>query len=256
MKSKYDLLYGFLLKYPPVFLLAGFVLLLSLQVDATEEIPELVLESAAELIPGLMPEKIEATPIKGLYLISFGSQIIYISRDGRYVVAGDMIDIKSGRNLAEEVRSLTRMKLIDDLNESDMVVFTPEVVSSTITIFTDITCPYCVKLHNEIEELLSGGVKVRYLGYPRAGLSSSSNDILVSVWCSTDREQAMTDAKAGRRIEELICQTPIASHMLTAEKMGVRGTPTIVLQNGELIPGYVPSPELIVRSNGVARSGG
>ncbi|MBO67938.1 MAG: disulfide bond formation protein DsbC [Acidiferrobacteraceae bacterium] len=256
MKSKHALFCDYFLKHLYVFLSVGFILLLPLQIDADDEIPQLVLESASELIPGLMPEKIEATPIKELYLVSFGSQIIYISTDGRYVVAGDMIDTKSGRNLAEEVRSLTRRKLIDDLSESGMVVFTPEAVRSTITVFTDITCPYCVKLHNEIEELLKGGVKVRYLGYPRAGLSSSANDILVSVWCSTDRGQAMTNAKAGKRIEELICETPIAAHMLTAEKMGVRGTPTIVLQNGELIPGYVPSSELIARSNGVADSGG
>jgi len=119
-------------------------------------------------------------------------------------------------------------------------------------VFTDTECGYCVRLHKEVDQLLAGGVKVRYLGYPRAGTKSSSFDTLVSVWCADNPQQAMTDAKSGRAIEPRICDTDIARHMEVAELVGVRGTPTIVLQNGKTIPGYVPAGELIGLANAAA----
>jgi thiol:disulfide interchange protein DsbC len=62
----------------------------------------------------------------------------------------------------------------------------------------------------------------------------------------------MTDAKSGRAIEPRICDTDIARHMEVAKLVGVRGTPTIVLQNGKTIPGYVPAGELIGLANAAA----
>ena len=142
--------------------------------------------------------------------------------------------------------------MIDGLDEAGMVVFSPSQPRSHITVFTDTECGYCVRLHREMDQLLAGGVEVRYLGYPRAGVQSPSFDTLVSVWCAEDPQQAMTDAKSGKTIESRSCDTDIGRHMEAAQLVGVRGTPTIVLQDGKTIPGYVPAGELIGLANAAA----
>ena len=221
-----------------------------------DAIPKAVTEAVADLIPGLMPDSIAPTPVPGLYLVAFGAQVVYVSADGRYLLAGDLIELDSGRNLADDVRSVIRKRIIDGLDESGMVVFSPARVRSTITVFTDISCPYCVRLHQEMNDLAKGGIKVRYLGYPRAGIPSAAYDSLVSVWCANNPQQAMTDAKAGRDIDKKSCETPIRKHMVAAEQIGVRGTPSIVLQDGQMLPGYVPADELVKRASAAADSGG
>ena len=129
-----------------------------------------------------------------------------------------------------------------------MVVFRASQETTQVTVFTDVSCAYCVKFHQEMAAINAGGVTVRYLGFPRAGIDSPAFDTLVSVWCADNRQDAMTDAKAGREIASLSCPTPIAQHKRLGEEIGVRGTPTIVLENGHMIPGYVPAAELIKRT--------
>ncbi len=219
---------------------------------AAEEVPAAVRTAAADLIPGTLPDRVNATPMPGMYQVTFGPQVVYLSEDGKYLLHGDLIDLQSSRNLTEDARKHGRRQVIDDLAEEDMVVFAPPQIQSTITVFTDTSCGYCVKLHQEIGQLLAGGVKVRYLAYPRAGVQSPSYDTLVSVWCADDQQQAMTDAKSGRAVEPKTCETSIDRHMEAAELVGVRGTPTIVLQDGQTIPGYVPAKKLIVLANAAA----
>jgi thiol:disulfide interchange protein DsbC len=237
-------------------LVLGSILLGAPHTVSADTIPDAVTRAVADLIPGLMPDSVAVTPIPGLYLAAFGAQVVYVSADGRYLLAGDLIELNSGRNLAEDVRSVIRKELIYGLEESGMVVFSPTRIRSTITVFTDVSCAYCVKLHQEINALTKAGVQVRYLGYPRAGIPSSAYDTLVSVWCAGDPQQAMTDAKAGRQIDKMVCETPIRDHMDVAEQIGVRGTPTVVLQNGQVLPGYVPAAELVERANTAANAGG
>ena len=150
--------------------------------------------------------------------------------------------------------AVTPRGVIEDLDEAGMVVFAPHDVKSTITVFTDTSCGYCVKLHREIHQTIAGGVKVRYLGYPRAGVNSPSFKTLVSVWCADNAQQAMTKAKMGIAIETRNCSTQIDRHMEAAERIGIRGTPTIVLQDGTVIPGYMPAGRLVEISNRAAES--
>jgi thiol:disulfide interchange protein DsbC len=221
-----------------------------------EVVPGAVMQAASDLIPGLTPDSIAPTPVPGFYLVAFGSQVVYVSADGRYLLAGDLIELESGQNLTDQVRSVIRQRIIGELDEHEMVIFSPTRVRSTITVFTDVSCPYCVRLHEEINDLTKGGIKVRYLGYPRAGIPSAANDTLVSIWCANNPQQAMTDAKAGREIDKKTCETPIRKHMDAAEQIGVRGTPTIVLQDGQMLPGYVPADELVRRANAAVDSDG
>jgi thiol:disulfide interchange protein DsbC len=243
-------------RMPYIWVLLALTLVLQIAPAVSDEnIPDVVNRVAEQLIPGLEPDRVHSTPIPDLYLAAFGVQLVYISADGHYLLTGDLIELDSSRNLAEEVRNEVRREAIDMLDESGMVVFLPEQERSNITVFTDITCPYCSKLHQEIGVLSNGGVKVRYLAYPRAGIPSEAHDILVSVWCADDPQQAMTDAKSGRQIEQKNCDTQFRAHMAVAERVGVRGTPTILLQNGRILPGYVPAEELVQLANVAAGTG-
>ena len=217
-----------------------------------QSIPQQVIDKAATLIPNTLPDSVEATPVSGLYQVSFGMQVVYLFEDGKHLLSGDLINLEAGANLTEDARKSGRKSVIDSLDEEGMVIFTPSETQSTITVFTDTECGYCVRLHQELQQVLDGGVRVRYLGYPRAVLGSNSHKTLVSVWCAEDSQNAMNDAKSGQPVEPVVCETPIEQHMQAAEAVGVRGTPTIVLQDGKLIPGYVPAGELIPMANAAA----
>ena len=221
-------------------------------ITLAQSVPQIVQDKAAELIPDRLPDSVVATPVAGLYEVTFGTQVVYLFEDGQHLLSGDLIDLDRGTNLTEDARKVGRKAVINGLDEAGMVVFSPSETISSITVFTDTECGYCVRLHNEIDQLLAAGVEVRYLGYPRAGVQSPSFDTLVSVWCSDDPQQAMTDAKSGRTVEPRSCKTDIARHMEAAEGVGVRGTPTIVLQDGKTIPGYVPAGELIPMAHAAA----
>ena len=209
-------------------------------------VPDAVNRAIADLVPGLAPDLVAETPYSNLYLVVFGTEVFYLSVDGRYLLVGDLIELESGSNLAEDVRRTIRKKIINELDESGMVIFSPEKVQSKITVFTDVSCGYCVKFHQEIRELMNEGIEVRYLGYPRAGIPSSAHEVLVSVWCATNPQQAMTDAKAGVRIENKKCNAPISDHMQVAEQIGVRGTPTVFSEAGVQLGGYLPPDDLLL----------
>ena len=219
---------------------------------SADGVPQAIQDKAAELIPDRLPDSVGPTPVDGLYEVTFGTQVVYLFEDGQHLLSGDLIDLDAGANLTEDARKSGRKAVIDGLDKAGMVIFSPSDPVTSITVFTDTECGYCVRLHNEMDQLLAGGVEVRYLGYPRAGVQSASYDTLVSVWCSDDPQQAMTDAKSGRAVDPRSCQTDIAQHMQAADGVGVRGTPTIVLEDGKTIPGYVPAGELIPMAHAAA----
>ncbi|MBL10929.1 MAG: hypothetical protein CL402_10520 [Acidiferrobacteraceae bacterium] len=210
-----------------------------------DSVPEAVTQAVAQIFSDVDPSSVKASPIPNLFVVVIGTNVIYITDDGRYAISGDMIELESGKNLAEGVRSNIRKNIVSGLDKSGLIIYSPAQIRTTITVFTDITCPYCVRFHQEIGDLLKAGIRVQYAGFPRAGIPSKANDALVSVWCSDDPEKAMTNAKAGNYVEERVCDTSIDKHLEIAERIGIRGTPTIVLENGEIIPGFVPAEEII-----------
>lgn len=221
---------------------------------ANEPIPDAVLTTAARLIPGFSQNDVKPAPVDGLFQIHLGPRLLYMSADGRYIIQGDVIDLVGGENVTETARQQGRIEAVNGLGEDSMIVFEPEVVSSTITVFTDVTCPYCAKLHREVGELNDAGVKVRYLAFPRAGVPSSVYDRMVSVWCADDPQKAMTEAKLGKAVEPKRCDNPVKEHFEMGVAVGVNGTPTIILEDGSVIGGYVPADQLIEQAR-IAKRG-
>ncbi len=203
-------------------------------------------QSLAQVMRGLEPDAIKPSPIPGLFEVTLGPRIFYMSADGRYMVQGSLVDMTSMENLTENSRSKARLDALAKLGEASMIVFSPEPdkVKHTVNVFTDVDCGYCRKLHGEIEGYKAKGIKIRYLSFPRAGIGSPSYETAVSIWCADDRNQAMTVAKSGGKVEKRECENPVAQQMLLGELMGVTGTPALLLEDGELLPGYVPPERL------------
>jgi thiol:disulfide interchange protein DsbC len=217
------------------------------------DVPQAVTERLQQLIPEVEADAVTPAELPGLYVVTFGPRVLYISADGRYVVRGDVIDLAEGTNLTESRRQQARIDAVESFSDS-AIAFVPKETRYTVNIFTDINCGYCAKLHSEITALNALGIRVRYLAFPRAGLRSGTYRDMVSVWCADDVQQAMTDAKAGRRVNKVACENPVADHFHLGNMLGVRGTPTIVLENGEILPGYLPPDELAKRLEQAAGS--
>lgn len=215
--------------------------------QAGDDVPPALAARLAALAPGMEPDHVVETRMAGMYEVQFGSVIVYLSGDGRYMLRGDLIDLASRRNLTEEARESTRAETVGALGEASMIVFTPETVKHTVTVFTDVDCGYCARLHRQMADYNELGIEIRYTAFPRAGIGSPTYDKMVSVWCAADQHTAMTDAKAGRPIETTRCDNPVSGHYEAGQAIGVTGTPAMVLESGELIPGYVPPQELAAR---------
>ena len=190
------------------------------------------------------PASVEPTPIEGLYEVVVGSNVVYMSADGRYMLQGELVDVEKRVSLTEPRRRQVTRTVIDSLGEDKMIVFKPEKVKHVVTVFTDIDCGYCRKLHNEMDQYFEEGIEVRYMMFPRAGAGSESYQKAVAVWCSDDRNGALTDAKNGKAVEMKSCDNPIDQHMDLVRQLGARGTPFIVLEDGGTQPGYVPAKRL------------
>ena len=126
-----------------------------------------------------------------------------------------------------------------------MIIF-PAVGESraTLTVFTDVDCPYCRQLHGEIEALNGYGITVRYLAFPRTGLNTDIHAKMISTWCAADRKAMFTVAKRGGEVPAADCENPVAEQFLLGQELGVTGTPALVFEDGTLLPGYIPADTL------------
>jgi len=195
-------------------------------------------------MPQAAGASIKATPIDGIYEVMSGPQILYMTKDARFVIDGDMFDLQKRVNLTEDTRSIIRINEVEKLGEANMLVYKPKgEVKHTITVFTDIYCPYCRRLHEEMNDYMAGGVKVRYVFLPFKG--KRSYDTSVSVWCAKNPQKALDKAKAGEDVEGKTCENPIDQHRAMAQTIGIRGTPAIMYENGLLNPGYAPANKVI-----------
>lgn len=209
--------------------------------------------------PDAVNGTLRPSPVAGLYELVMDAQVYYVSADGRHLFLGDMVDVRTRANLTEGAREKISTRLLNDIGEHDMVVLAPKETRHTITVFTDVDCTYCARLHQDVPELNRQGVKVRYLLYPRAGIGSETYRRSVAAWCAADRAKAVGIAKNGGRLDMKTCTNPVERHYRLGERLGVSGTPTIYLENGRKIPGYVPPAQLLAligAQNGPLRANG
>ncbi|GIR72086.1 MAG: hypothetical protein CM15mP74_33370 [Halieaceae bacterium] len=177
--------------------------------------------------------------------------LLYATEDGGYFfLNGDLHQVSEAGavNLTEERRSLARKEQLAAVSLEDMVVFSPKgETRDYVSVFTDVTCFYCQKLHREVDQLNAKGVEVRYLAFPRGGINSDGAKKLATAWCADDQQTTLTELKAGVDLPVNDCaDSPIAAQYQLGQEMGVSGTPAIITSSGMMIPGYRPAADLIV----------
>ncbi len=231
-----------------LFICALFLLLFGaapvMAVEEAADFPE-IRAAFSVLLKDKEPDHIAPTPIAGLYEVTLGMSVAYVTENGRYLIQGNIIDLEQKLNITEPRINELRAVAIEQVSEDNMVIFGGKELEYTVTVFTDIDCGFCRKLHSEIDGYNQAGIRVRYLFFPRAGIDSPSYHKAVSVWCAEDRNQAMTTAKKGEPLEEKDCDNPVKEHMLLGEMMGVTGTPALVLKDGKILPGYLSPDQLL-----------
>ena len=198
-------------------------------------------------LPGAKPDDLRPSPVKGMYEYTRGTDIAYVTADGHYAINGDLYDIASDSNHTENHRRELRSKLIAAFPEEEMLVFGPKDAKYTVTVFTDVDCAFCRKLHSQIADYNKLGIRVRYLLYPRTGPNTTSWTKAEQVWCSSDRNDALTRAKLGQELKTKACKdNPVARSYALGQQFALQGTPAIVFADGEMLSGYEP-PEVLVK---------
>jgi thiol:disulfide interchange protein DsbC len=170
--------------------------------------------------------------------------LFYTSQDGKYLLQARIYDVEDGmRNLSEDAIGSVRLEGLVEFKDA-VIEYKSDKEKYVVNIFTDISCGYCRKLHNEMDQYNDLGITVRYLAFPRGGINSSSFDDMVSVWCADNKQEAMDNAKAGGTVVTKNCETKVAKQYAFGQKIGVSGTPNIIMPDGSVIPGYQPPKQL------------
>lgn len=232
-------------------LTSAMMLVLTGSVWAADTAEENIRKQLGQVDSRLQIQSVEPAPMAGLYEVVLSSgETLYADMKGEYLLAGQLfrVDTEQGLvNLTEQKRNVARQAAIQSLDVADMVVYKPAgEVKATLHVFTDVDCPYCRKLHEEVPALNKMGVQVNYLAFPRGGPGSAAHAKMQTIWCGTDaeRRERMDEIKAGERLDNETCDNPVLDQYMLGQKMGITGTPALILDDGSLLPGYMPAARL------------
>jgi thiol:disulfide interchange protein DsbC len=206
---------------------------------------DVIRAAVAKAIPGVKIDQIKPSSIPGYREVSISGRVVYVSLDGQYLLQGSLIRLADRTNLTDASEAVLRKSVLASANRDRRIVFPAANPRYRVTVFTDIDCGFCRKLHSEMAGLNAAGITVEYLFFPRAGINSDSYDKAVSVWCARDQRKALTDAKAERPVPEKTCANPIAADFELGRRVGVDGTPAIYLDDGTQIGGYLAPKEML-----------
>lgn len=192
-------------------------------------------------------ERIAPAPLPGFTEVIVHGQALYVSADGRYILPGPLYDADGRKDLSEPSVAAVRRALLAQIPRGDRIVFAPANPKYRVTVFTDVECGFCRRLHSQIAEYNRLGIAVEYVAFPRMGLGSEDYRTMVSVWCASDRRKALTDAKNGKPVPRKNCTNPVAIHYDIGQRIGLTGTPLIVTEGGGIISGYLAPRDLLER---------
>jgi len=215
-----------------------------------------VADALGALVPGAVPEYIGAAPFAGFREVLLGGQVLYVSDDGRYLFQAQPFDMQQRKPAASAGLMVYRAGLIAGIPEQERIVFAPPNTKHVVTVFTDIECGYCRRMHQQIAEYNKLGIAVEYVAWPRMGPASQDWVDMESVWCADDRKAALSNAKAGKPVPAKRCENPVASHFDIGQRLGVSGTPAVFAADGSQLGGYLAPQQLLQVLDGAAASGG
>ncbi|HJR74896.1 MAG TPA: DsbC family protein [Luteimonas sp.] len=198
-------------------------------------------------------DKIGAAPMPGFREAIVGGKTLFISDDGKYMIQGSLYDMQAKKDLSEASVATLRKELLKQIPQSDRIVFAPANPKYTLSVFTDVECGYCQKMHSEIAEYNRQGIEIQYLAFPRMGLGTQDHKKMIAVWCAADRKQALTAAKSGKGVPMKDCKNPVSMEYDIGQRAGLTGTPMIITAEGEQVPGYMPPKELRAYLDGLSK---
>jgi thiol:disulfide interchange protein DsbC len=228
----------------------SFVFILFSLFIASDE--EIIRNSLEKILPaGSEIESIQESFIPGLYSVYYGDlEPIYVTKDGNFFIYGDIykINIDSISNITDLEISKRRSIILSNLTSSELISFKSKNEKYSVTVFTDVDCGYCRKLHNQIEEYNKLGITINYAAFPRSGLGTDSFTKMVSAWCSENTKLSLTKLKNNKEVDANFCDNqPVSKHYAIGKKLGVTGTPAIFSTDGSLIPGYFSPEDLLTK---------
>lgn len=233
------------------FLLAALLGAVAFSASADEAAVEAAIKS---LVPAAKIDSIADSQVPNFYQVVLQGQVVYVSADGKYLMQGSVFDVENKTDLTEQTRAGIRRASLAAVGPEQRIIFPAKDPKYTLTVFTDIDCGYCRKMHSEMAEYNKRGISVEYLFFPRSGIGSDSYDKAVSVWCAADRNKAMTSAKTGADIDRKTCDNPVAHDYELGQKIAVTGTPAVFTESGVQLGGYLPPEQMLMRlESGAAR---
>lgn len=219
-------------------------------------VEQTVRDALKQLDPNFSPDYIGAAPFPGFREVIVSGQVLYVTDDGRYLMQSQPYDIQKKAMATSAGLLQYRRGLLATLPHADRIVFAPPNAKYTISVFTDIECGYCRKLHQDIAELNRNGIAVEYLAFPRMGLGSKDYTDMISVWCASDRKAALTAAKSGQPVSPKTCTNPVAMQYNLGQQLGINGTPAIFAADGSQLGGYLPPAQLKAALERIDAAGG
>lgn len=193
---------------------------------------------------GLSVKAVADSTVPGMLQVQTDKGLFFMSDNKQYLFEGNIYDLKNKKLVNEDILKDIRKAGVKEFDDS-VIEFKAANEKYVIHVFTDTSCGYCRKLHNEMAELNKAGITVRYLAFPRGGIQSATYDELQSIWCAKDAKQALTDAKSGKAVQQASCPNKVAQQYELGQSFGINGTPALVLPDGSLIPGYQPAAALV-----------
>ena len=203
-------------------------------------------EAIASKLPNVDASQIEKSPVENVYSVDLGERYAYVTDDAKYLFIGELIDMESGVNYTRMALGKKRIDTLKAIPEKNYIVFPAKDKKHSITVFTDIDCTWCRRMHSEIDDLNSLGIEVKYLLRPRSGQQSKSWQKADAVFCSKNKQKNLTRAKQGMDITMKTCKdSPVMENVTIAQKLGFMGTPVVLSENGTQLGGYVEANQLL-----------
>jgi thiol:disulfide interchange protein DsbC len=195
-----------------------------------------VRDAMHSLLPNAAIDQVVKSELPGFYEVVVNSQIVYVSADGKYLLQGNLYNVPAKKDLTAARIAATRAQAIEKLPASKKIVFAPEHPKHTVTVFTDVDCPYCRQFHKQIAEFNNVGIAVNYVLFP-LDIHPGADKKASALWCAADRNAAYTAAMSGHDPGAAVCANPVAETKALAVSLGINATPTVLAEDGTTVDG-------------------
>lgn len=179
--------------------------------------------------------------------VTANNSVVYMDPEGRYLFFGTLLDLEQKRNLSEEAQTTARVLALDAIPDDEKIIYEPSNVLHRVTVFTDISCTFCERLHQHMAEYNDRGIAIEYVAFPRGGDRNPAWAQMQAVWCADDKKAAYDAAfGAAGTAGAASCADPVAKHYELGESLDIRGTPAIFTASGRHIGGFLEPDRMLI----------